>query len=379
MDIKKLSAYIAESIASVMQTTISTIVSSIISTMEKENEEVVRNMTDKYNNLESERAKLEDEVRELCLDKQELGKINIDYANEINGLKGRIAELEEEPKEAPKASEPKAKKVPKAPTGAVHSKFKKILALVKTGKNVYQYGEAGTGKNVIAEQVADALGLDFYMSSKLNDEYGIKGYGDMNGRFVETPFYKAWKYGGLFLLDEMDASASQAVVALNTALSSNYFDFPVIGKVGKHPNFRVIANGNTNGKGATEDYGARDVLDSSTLDRFTFITVDYDENIELACAKGDKELVQFVHECRSACKKMHQNVVLISYRGISNFVDVMNMPEFTVEEALEATILKGIDIDNMTQLHNCLEHKVSNKYAKALNECIWQMNNASAA
>lgn len=257
-----------------------------------------------------------------------------------------------------------------------HEKFERILALVKAGIPVFMSGEAGVGKNVIAEQVAEAMGLPFYMSSKLNDEYGIRGYGDANGRYVETPFYKAFKEGGVFLLDEMDASSSQALVALNTALSSDYYDFPIVGNVKKHPNFRVLANGNTNGSGATEDYNGREALDKSTLDRFAFVEIGYDSKIELACADGDTELVNFIHDCRNACKKMHSNVVLLSYRGISNFKSIQAMSVFTLCEVMETTLLKGIDRDNIELLHNNLSQK-TNRYAKVLNDCIWHLSQAA--
>lgn len=278
------------------------------------------------------------------------------------------------------ATETTAVTLPTTPTASGgrlrHAKFNKILALVQHNVPVFMSGEAGVGKNVIAEQIAEAMGLPFYMSSKLNDEYGIRGYGNAEGKYVESPFYKAFSGGGVFLLDEMDASNSQALVALNTALSSDYYDFPVVGNVKKHPDFRVLANGNTNGNGATEDYNGREALDKSTLDRFAFMEVDYDINIETACAEGDKELVEFVHDCRKACKTMHSNVVLLSYRGISNFKMMQTINEFTLCEIMETTFLKGLDRDNIELLHNNLSKK-SNRYAKVLNDCIWHLSQAA--
>ena len=73
-------------------------------------------------------------------------------------------------------------------------------------------GPAGTGKNFIAKQVADALGLDFYFSNAVTQEYKITGYGDANGEFVKTQFFDAFTKGGLFLLDEMDASCPEALI-----------------------------------------------------------------------------------------------------------------------------------------------------------------------
>lgn len=308
--------------------------------------------------------------------KEDMGKVVADLRNENEALrasggsgKGKAVSKEPEPKKMMGIKS-------KSASNVRHHKFSKILALVKSGMAVYMNGEAGVGKNVIAEQVAEAMGLPFYMSSKLNDEYGIRGFVDANGRFVSTPFYEAFSGGGVFLLDEMDASNSQALVALNTALSSEYYDFPGVGVVQKHKDFHVLANGNTNGNGATEDYNGREPLDKSTLDRFAFVEIEYDRQIELACAGGDEALVDFVHDVRSACCKMGNQVVLISYRGISNFVKVIALDGFTAEEAMEIALLKGIDRDNRELLHNNLSRKL-NKYAKVLNECIWGLNKAA--
>lgn len=63
-----------------------------------------------------------------------------------------------------------------------------------------------------------------------------------------SSMYKAFKYGGLFMLDEMDASIPEVLIILNAAIANRYFDFPApIGYVEAHPNFRVVSAGNTFG------------------------------------------------------------------------------------------------------------------------------------
>ena len=112
-------------------------------------------------------------------------------------------------------------------------------------------GPAGSGKNVICKQIAKALDLDFYFSNAVTQEYKLTGFTDANGTYHESQFYKAFRNGGLFMLDEMDASIPEVLIILNAAIANRYFDFPApIGYVEAHPDFRVVAAGNTFGNGA---------------------------------------------------------------------------------------------------------------------------------
>ena len=45
--------------------------------------------------------------------------------------------------------------------GVQNPKFEMVLTLLANGENVYLYGPAGTGKNVMCEQLAKALGVPF--------------------------------------------------------------------------------------------------------------------------------------------------------------------------------------------------------------------------
>ena len=91
------------------------------------------------------------------------------------------------------------------------------------------------------KQVAKALGLDFYFTNAVTQEYKITGFTDANGRYQETQFYKAFKNGGLFMLDEMDASIPEVLVILNAAIANGYFDFPApIGFVEAHRTLELL-------------------------------------------------------------------------------------------------------------------------------------------
>lgn len=59
--------------------------------------------------------------------------------------------------------------------GTVHEKFDEILKIVSLDIPVYLTGRAGTGKNVICKQVAEALNLDFYFTNAVTQEYKLTG------------------------------------------------------------------------------------------------------------------------------------------------------------------------------------------------------------
>lgn len=194
--------------------------------------------------------------------------------------------------------------------GIAHEKFETILKYVAMNEPVMLSGSAGTGKNVIAKQVAEALGLQFYFSNAVTQEYKITGYGDANGEYVKTQFFDAFTKGGLFLLDEMDASCPEALIVLNCAIANGYFDFPVLGRMEAHPDFRVMANANTYGTGATMEYVGRNQLDGATLNRFAIVEVDYDKRIEDNVCP-DKDIADFCRAFRNICRKMEYITSLV--------------------------------------------------------------------
>lgn len=226
--------------------------------------------------------------------------------------------------------------------GVTHEMFEQVLQCIILDIPVYMTGKAGTGKNVIAKQVAEALGLDFYFTNCVTQEYKLTGFIDANGKYQSTQFYDAFTKGGLFFLDEMDASVPETLVILNAALANRYFDFP-IGKVEAHPNFRVIAAGNTLGTGADINYTGRYSLDRASLDRFALINIDYSPAIEESMADGDTELLSFVHAFREATEKACVECIC-SYRTIDRVEKLKNVVK-DLSSVLEMALTKGMDKD----------------------------------
>ena len=242
---------------------------------------------------------------------------------------------------------------------AVHMEYETIKTLVKANIPVYLHGPAGSGKNFTIKKIAKELGLEFYFVNSVQDYFKITGFIDGNGRFHETEFYKAFTKGGLFFLDEIDASIPEVLVLLNAAIANKYFSFPT-GQVDAHPDFRVIAAGNTVGSGADEMYTGRMVIDMSSIDRFSVLEFNYDKNVELSIAEGNNELVNFIHECRRVAKDNGIRIVF-SYRALE-MVTALEKTNLDLKKILKIAVFKGMDIDSI----NVFQTWSDNKYSKAL-------------
>lgn len=249
--------------------------------------------------------------------------------------------------------------------GVVHEKFETVLKLVNLKIPVFLSGQAGVGKNVICQQVAEGLGLDFYFTNAVTQEFQLKGFTDAHGTYHETQFYKAFKNGGLFFLDEMDASVPEALIILNSAIANGYFDFPApVGRVNAHEDFRLISAGNTTGTGADIEYTGRFQLDAASLDRFSLLEVEYSPAIELSVTKGNTELCEFAREFRKITN--HSSIkCLFSYRSLDRIHKMEQL--FPLTEALKMALIKGLGIDDLQFICNKFENE-QNKYVKALKE-----------
>ena len=278
---------------------------------------------------------------------------------------GSYKDVEEAFKTEDKILEVEENKVPEVKVevedGIVkHYKFNIIKTCIDSKIPVYLAGPAGSGKNHTLEQIADEIGLEFYFTNSVQQEYKLTGFIDAGGNYHETEFYKAFKNGGLFFLDEMDASIPEVLVLLNAAIANGYFEFPN-GKITAHEDFRVVAAGNTVGSGADEQYTGRMVLDQATLDRFAIIEFDYDPKIELKLANGNQELCTFIRSLRTAAQNQGVRATF-SYRCIT-MVSKLEKAGMPINEIIKIAVVKGLDKDTI----NTLNPAGTTKYHTAFN------------
>lgn len=319
--------------------------------MNQQNMEMMRNMNNPYEDAIVEAIinrgaeVTTDQLRERALEKVD------NYIQTTYGMLPKVIEIK---------SATGAKRV----DGLFHHKFEQILQLVSLNIPTMLVGPAGSGKNHTLEQVAEALDLEFYFSNAITQEYKLTGFIDANGHFQETQFYKAFKNGGLFFLDEMDASIPEVLIILNSAIANGYFDFPHE-KVDAHENFRVVSAGNTMGTGANAEYTGRNRLDAATLDRFAIIEFDYDSDIEKQLA-STPELYNFIVDLRTTAGMMDIKYV-VSMRATINASKLDGI--MSKSEIIKAVILKGLPMDDMRMIYGNLTSG-NNEWARELETVV---------
>lgn len=184
-------------------------------------------------------------------------------------------------------------KKPKQLKGEVlPEEFPQLLQLAQERVNILMVGPAGCGKTHIASKIADALDLPFASQSCSAgvSESVFTGWllpTGNNAKFthVMSEFLDKFENGGVFLLDELDASDPNVLVFINQALANEQitvpqrFEKPLFKK---HKDFIAVAAANTFGHGADEMYHGRNSLDAATLDRFKMGTVkmNYSPTVE---------------------------------------------------------------------------------------------------
>lgn len=257
-----------------------------------------------------------------------------------------------------------------------HKKLKNCLELMALDINVYLCGPAGSGKTTLSEQIAMILFPDSveerngnltsnkFASVSCSDDLTA---GDIYGRltptlkdgvqvieFKKSPFLEIYENGGVFLFDEIDASAPEVLINVNKALAQSSIDIPSYGKAYKHKDCHLMAAGNTTGSGATNEYSARSKLDGATLNRFEFIHLDYDINLE------DKIIDAYLFEkasivktardkIRAAIKSTGQTGLFFSLRQCINY-----------SKMLKAGIIKDPD-DIATRFANAINDEGTRK------------------
>lgn len=241
-----------------------------------------------------------------------------------------------------------------------HKEYDTIKSCIECGLPVYLAGPAGSGKNHTLEQIANELGMNFYFSNSVQQEYKLIGFIDAGGKYHETEFYKAAMDENecIFFLDEMDASIPEVLVLLNAAIANGYFEFPT-GKVELN-HIHFVAAGNTMGSGADDKYTGRMVIDQATLDRFVIVEFDYDEMIELHLCKGDYELVRFIRDLRERTDKAGIRATF-SYRCITAVYKLVRT-NMALEKVIKIAVMKGLDKDTI----NTIRLDGTTKYHEAL-------------
>lgn len=237
-----------------------------------------------------------------------------------------------------------------------HERLPDVIALLMAEQNVMLVGPAGTGKSTLAASAAEALGFRYFEISlcltTTNAE--LRGYMNVTGDYVRTPFREAYENGGLFNFDEIDNSNANILAVMNSGLAGKGMSFPD-GWVPKHPDFRCVATANTYGRGADRQYVGRQQMDAATLDRFFVEDVMIDEALETAICmatgapKSDVDRVlTYVRKLRQSAESQSMRVV-VSPRASIEMCRVM-LKGIDFNHAAEGRIFKGMSKNDRSKL-----------------------------
>ena len=182
--------------------------------------------------------------------------------------------------------------------------------LVKNNLPVLLIGDRGCGKTTLAQQVAEELNLPFYSISctRQTTLSHLLGFLNVTGVYVPSHFRRAIEDGGVFLLDEIDASDPNVILTLNT-IENGYVTFPDK-IVPVHKDFRLLATANPFDEHA--EYTGRSKLDAATLDRFDIITIDRDTHLENALISAGTRII--VKEFRKVLKSANLKKTQLTMR-----------------------------------------------------------------
>ena len=226
-------------------------------------------------------------------------------------------------------------------TGRTHKQFEELLVRVSARRHQFITGEAGIGKTFTAEQVGEALGLPVTTMSadplpQKTEVFG--GVSPVTGQVIKGAVRDRYEHGGIFVLDEWDTGHSSLGTTLNKLLSSSSFDFPTEGggtvNVRKHPDFVVLATGNTYGQGGSMRYVGTNKINGASLDRFTIFHMETDEDLTANILKDV--------DVDSALKVLP--IWLQARRNVERYsLDVMVTPRCAFDT--QAYIVQGLSVE----------------------------------
>ena len=243
----------------------------------------------------------------------------------------------------------------------LHPEFEWVMTLLANRRHVYLHGPAGSGKTEMAIECAKSLGLDFEYQNQVILRPDVQGFVDANGTYHDTPITRAASKGKLLICDEIDGWSPNALLCLNGLLSQGFIDIPNYGRINAHPDFYVVACGNTNGLGATALFNSRNKLCESDRDRFKFVEINYDPAVEKSIVGEHTDILDFISDLRDICKETKITLTL-GYRCIKDLADFYDYPH--TEKVVESCIFKGLKRDSLREIVSRMT--VQNKYFDAV-------------
>lgn len=218
-----------------------------------------------------------------------------------------------------------------------HNKTLTILEYLLYGSAPYLYGPSGGGKSMAVSLIADLLDLPMTNIGYINEEYQVTGAEPFLNNFTPSVIHITFKFGGLAFADELDNGNARATVVLNPFLrkTTTEYTFSNGELVKRHPNFRLITAGNTDGTGASKNHSTREGIEESVFQRLKpKVYIGYDSNIEKTILKDFPEWYNFILAFREALASYDDNRDEITLKDAVTTSDVVDIKEFLTDKVL---------------------------------------------
>lgn len=246
----------------------------------------------------------------------------------------------------------------------VHKQFEELLKIMAIpGLNTLLTGGAGLAKSTAVAQAAEALKQELASISFSNQttKTDLIGFIDANGKYRKSGFIDAFEKGKIFLADEMDACSSNVLVLLNSAISNGFIETPDNKVIKAHPKFRFVGTANTNLRGASGGYTARNKLDSATIDRFVVIEWELDENLEKILTANDGWL-DIVKKCRKVAAKSLEGFEVTPRSSLTGAK--LLRAGVDIDKVIKMTIVKSVGVDEEKLLRDAITKTMKDEAVK---------------
>ena len=174
--------------------------------------------------------------------------------------------------------------------------LKSLMLGIEMKIPVYLWGHAGVGKTTIFEQICAHTKRPFLRvqhTVNMEEEHIVGGWRLRDGKthFELGPLPLAMKYGWLYCADEYDFGRPEVTSVYQAILEGK----PLVIKeadaenrvIQPHPDFRIVATGNTNGQGdETGLYAGTNLQNAANYERFGIV-----EQMPYMSAKLESKLV----------------------------------------------------------------------------------------
>ena len=279
----------------------------------------------------------------------------------------------------------KAKEREQEKGGIFHERFDDVAKLIMKGQVPYMYGPSGCGKTfMIEKQLADLLNSNVVTNGYVLYEQDIIGYtNSATGQFVPGNFYRCYKYGDTIFLDELDNGIANATVVLNRFLGKNNtsYTFPDGVVTERHPNFRIIAAGNTNGSGRTTAHNTRQKMDESVMQRLTPVNINYDNRVEEQILKDYPDWYNFAVNFRKAVENMStisgetNTIGTFTTRDAQTLKENLDDDVFDMDKLLEFQFIQTKDTDTLNSIYKYLNNLGRDEMSHGSEKILRKFNN----